>query len=664
MKKNLTKVLALTIAASMLLSACGNSSTSTSSGSQTTTTPSTSETTTNTTTPTQSTTTSGEEITDLVLGKLASAELVTFNRLYTQSASDFEALAPIWVSGLSTNRAGQSQPELASDWGTEDGGLTWTMTIRDGLKWADVNGEAVADLTAEDWATSLEWVLNHYKNDSNNTAMPSEMIKGAKEYYEYTAALSEEEARALTAEPGSKFREMVGIEIPDATTVIYHCVSEKPYFDSLLDYGGMGPLSAQLVEKIGVDGIQGMDNTTMWYCGPYIMTEYINGNSKTYEPNPYYWNTEAKRFNSITHRMIESWDVGYTLYQNGEIDYCSLTEAQVKTISEDPNHEFADYLAADWPKAYSYQIHFNYDKNNEDGTPDLNWRKAVANENFRLAWYYGLDLTDYWRRTNTLNPLACENVCFMGRNLCWTSDGKDYTTTLSEKLGLAKNGETPVRYQADKAAEYIAKAKEELAASGVTLPVECDYYIQGSNQTALDTATVLKNIFSKCLGDDLVVLNICTYVSSSTKEVRDPQLHSIAINGWGADYNDPQNFLGQITYGDANAYYSNYWNNINKVTENDYNQELLATFTEFTEMVHAADKITDNLDDRYNAYMDAEVFFLSHALDVPCSYSEGFCLTRYNVFGDQATLQCVNWETNTNGFTGEEIAAAKKALLG
>ena len=659
MRKNLTKVLAMAMAASMMLSACGNSAPAE--------TPSTTPADPSTpaaTTPAAPAVESKDAVKDLVLGKLASAELVTFNVLYTQSASDAEGLCPVWSQALDTNRVGQLIPGLASEWGTEDGGLTWTVKIREGLKWADVNGDAVADLTAQDWATSLEWVLNHHKNSSNNTSMPMEMIKGAKEYYEMTSAMSEEEARALDASAGSKFMEMVGIEIPDATTVIYHCITEKPYFDTLLPYYGMSPLSAELVAKLGVDGVQGMDNTSMWYCGPYIMKEYINGNSKVYEPNPHYWNTEASRFDSITHRMIESWDVGYTLFQNGEIDYVSLTEAQVKTIAEDPNHEFAEYLSPDWPRAYSYQIHFNYDKRNEDGSEDVNYQKAVANENFRLAWYYGLDLREYWRRNNTLNPMVCENVCFMGRNLAWI-DGVDYTTVLADKLGLTKNGETPVRYQSDKAAEYKKAAMEELAAIGVTFPVEVDYYIQGSNQTALDTATVLKNIFSKCLGDDFVTLNICTYVSSSTKEVRDPQLHSIAINGWGADYNDPQNFLGQITYGDANAYYSNYWNCINKVEgETEWNKDLLATFTEFTNMVHEADKITANMDDRYNAYIDAEVYALSHALVIPCNYNEGYCLTRYDIFGDMATIDCVDWVTNVNGFKGEEIASSRKALLG
>ena len=146
-------------------------------------------------------------------------------------------------------------------------------------------------------------------------------------------------------------------------------------------------------------------------------------------------------------------------------------------------------------------------------------------------------------------------------NGVFTSNGTEYTELVREKLGLAEeNGETQVRLDAEKFAALKAQAMEELTALGVTFPVEIDYYISASSQTALDSANVLANVFSNSLGDDYVKLNICTYVSSFSQEVRNPRLFSISINGWGADYKDPQNFLGQITYGDPNAYYSNYWN--------------------------------------------------------------------------------------------------------
>src|SRR5699024_10928728 len=128
---------------------------------------------------------------------------------------------------------GTLSPGIAEEWGSEDGGKTWTFKLREGVKWVDVNGNEKAECNAWDFATGLEWVLNFYKNDSTNTSMPFEMIEGAEEYYEYTKTLSEEEAFALTAGEGSKFFEMVGMEIPDDYTIIYTCITEKPYFDTL-----------------------------------------------------------------------------------------------------------------------------------------------------------------------------------------------------------------------------------------------------------------------------------------------------------------------------------------------------------------------------------------------------------------------------------------------
>ena len=138
-----------------------------------------------------------------------------------------------------------------------------------------------------------------------------------------------------------------------------------------------------------------------------------------------------------------------------------------------------------------------------------------------------------------------------------------------------------------------SKAIEELTAQGVTFPVEADFYISASSQTALDSANVLAQVFSDCLGDDYVKLNIKTYIQSVRNEVIIPHLHSITNNGWGADYGDPQNFLGQELYGYDNADYSANYSFINEVTaETEANQQLINTYKEYTKMVEEADKIT------------------------------------------------------------------------
>lgn len=650
MKKTGAKILALMLAAAMMLGGCAGGTQKPESDNK--------EAATQTTEQEQNKGTDKKEHKELktvTLGKLASRELETFNYLQSQRAEDGENLTNLWEGLLTTNYKGQFLPQLATEWGTEDEGLTWTFKLRDDVTWVDVNGEIQAPCNGDDFVTGLEWVLNFHKNDSANTSMPIEMIQGAEEYYEYTKTLDKEAAYALNGGEGSKFREMVGLAIPDETTLIYTCKTAKPYFDTLATHNSLYPLSQGLVDKLGVDGVKSMNNENMWYNGPYTMTTYVQGNEKIFTPNPNYWDKDCKLFESATFRMVESDDVTYHLYQNGEVDYVQLTESMVKTITENLNHEYHDYMVPARPSAFSYQFHWNYGKHNEDGTLDENWNTAISNEAFRRAIYYGLDFTEYFKRTNALDPISCENVCFTARHLVNTSEGRDYIELVKDRTGL-KNGDgtKPVRYQPDLAKQYKEQAIEELTALGVTFPVQIDHYIQSANQISLDSALVLKDAFSKCLGDDFVQLNIKTYVSSLKKEVREPRLHSFLINGWGADYSDPQNFLGQMTIGNDNAWYAAF-NNINDVPETEATKDLLNYFRTFTEMVAQADTIADDMDKRYEAFADAEAYMLDHALVMPCNYRISWCLTRYNVHGDFSGNKMKNWETNADGYTVEEM---------
>ena len=262
--------------------------------------------------------------------------------------------------------------------------------------------------------------------------------------------------------------------------------------------------------------------------------------------------------------------------------------------------------------------------------------------------------------------MSCENNYFTMKGLVYTSDGTDYTELVHQELGLPElNGEKQVRLDAEKAEQYKQQAIEELTALGVTFPVEVDYYIAASNQTALDSATVFGQALSNSLGDDYVKLNIKTYVSSERTEVFDPKLHSITIRGWGADYGDPQNYLGQEMYGPENAYYSAHYSYINEVTEETpENKALLDTYKEYTKMVEEADKITDNLDERYAAYAKAEAYMLEHCLVIPYNYSVGWSLSKVDndskimaMYGSQND-KMKNWKTNANGYTSEEKGVA------
>ena len=189
------------------------------------------------------------------------------------------------------------------------------------------------------------------------------------------------------------------------------------------------------------------------------------------------------------------------------------------------------------------------------------------------------------------------------------------------------------------------------------------YYIKGDSQTAKDTADTFAQLISDSLGDDLVVLDTKTYVTKLNSEVRDPQLASIYINGWGADFADPINFLGQETYGEDNAYYSVYYSKINNATD----EKLIATYQEFTALVNEAKAITGDMDARYAAFAKAEAYMLQHALVIPWSYEVAWELTCINpyskiftAYGNQSE-RYVNLETNSEIYTTEEIDAYKAA---
>jgi len=604
-------------------------------------------------------TASADEIKDLRAYETTNREMETWCYHYSQAAVDLNVLSNFYDHLLTNDANGALVPCVAKEWSSPDGGQTWIFKLNEGVTWVDYQGNYKADCTAQDWITGLEWVLNAGKNQAANTTMPIEMIKGAGDYYAYTKELGEEEAKKLGTE---KFLEMVGLEAPDDYTLIYHCVDKLSYFPSVACYNCLAPLSAKLIEEIGVDGYFGAEYTTMWYNGPYTCSEYIYQNEKVLSKNEAYWNKDnVKLFDTVTVKMVESADVAFQWFAAGDLDYIDLNQANLSTIYNNEGNEFHDNLVEARPTKYSYQMHFCWDKRNEDGTPDTNWNTAIANENFRLALYYGLDVTDYLACTNFIHPLSCQNYCYTANAVSVTSDGRDYTQLVRDELGLQYDSEKFVRADAAKAAEYKDKAIEELTAAGVELPVKMTHYIMGSNQTAKDSADTLAQIISDCLGDDLVVLEIRTYVSKLNTEVRNPQLASIYINGWGADFADPVNFLGQETYGEDNAFYSQSYSKINNATD----EKLIATYKEFTELVNAAKAITDDLDARYAAFAKAEAYMLQHALVIPWSYEVTWKVTSineyskiYTAYGNQGE-RYVNWETNSDLYTTEDYEAIK-----
>ena len=600
-------------------------------------------------------------------------ELESWNMLYTQKAEDANVVTNLWDGLLSFDCYGKVVPAIASSWEHNEDATVWTFHLRDDVDWVDCNGEVKAHLTSKDFLVGFEWVMNAIKNEANNTSMPNDTIVGAYEYYELTKEAGDA-AADMTYE--DMLAAGVGIEAPDDYTLVFTCPSACPYFDTVAAYNSFYPVAPALIEELGVDGFRSCDNTTMWYNGPYVVEEYIQGNTKSYIPNPNYYDAaNVSRFERFTVTMISDGSISLQLYQNRELDEVDLGESSITTIQADPSNEYNQQLCEKRAKKFSYCFIFNYDKKNTDGTPDENWNKAIANKAFRQCFSKGMVLNKFFARYNPINPLKCENDFFTMKGLCYTSDGTDYTNLVAKEMGLdgeAYDGKTMKRLRANNGdiTELKKQAMEELSAIGVTFPVHCSYYILAGSTSALDSATVLKQCFTDSFGDDFIVLDVNTFVSSTMKEVVAPKLQSFVHMGWGADFGDPINFLTQIIVHDDNAYYSCNMTNIAGIVNNgpaSYQKDLVAAYEKFTDLVNEGRAIVDDTDARYAAFAKAEAYFLDENLIFPTVYDITWCLTHVNEYSKinamygPCNYKAVNWETSEEAYTTEqydEFAAA------
>ena len=601
-------------------------------------------------------------------------ELESWNMLYTQKAEDANVVTNLWDGLLSFDCYGKVVPAIASSWEHNEDATVWTFHLRDDVDWVDCNGEVKAHLTSKDFLVGFEWVMNAIKNEANNTSMPNDTIVGAYEYYELTKEAGDA-AADMTYE--DMLAAGVGIEAPDDYTLVFTCPSACPYFDTVAAYNSFYPVAPALIEELGVDGFRSCDNTTMWYNGPYVVEEYIQGNTKSYIPNPNYYDAaNVSRFERFTVTMISDGSISLQLYQNRELDEVDLGESNITTIQSDPSNEYNQQLCEKRAKKFSYCFIFNYDKKNVDGTPDENWNKAIANKAFRQCFSKGMVLNKFFARYNPINPLKCENDFFTMKGLCYTSDGTDYTNLVAKEMGLdgeAYDGKTMKRLRANNGdiTELKKQAMEELSAIGVTFPVHCSYYILAGSTSALDSATVLKQCFTDSFGDDFIVLDINTFVSSTMKEVVAPKLQSFTHMGWGADFGDPINFLTQIIVHDDNAYYSCNMTNIAGIVNNgpaSYQTELVAAYEKFTDLVNEGRAIVDDTDARYAAFAKAEAYFLDENLIFPTVYDITWCLTHVNEYSKinamygPCNYKAVNWETSEEAYTTEQYDAFAAAF--
>lgn len=523
----------------------------------------------------------------------SASELETFNYLNSSAAVDTQVAMNL-ISGLvDTDKYGVIVGDMAESWTHNEDYTEWTFKIRDNAKWFKRDGTEYAPVVAQDWISSLTWLLTE-ENGSTCTEMATSHIVNAEEYLNGDI---------------TDFSQ-VGVKAVDDKTLVFTLKNPAPWFDSVLLYGSLFPMNQQFYDEITADGKSfGSSPDTILYNGSYLLSEFVNGQKKTFTANPNYWDAEHVNLKTVNVLVVKDSAISKEMFENGELDYCQLDEAQIIAETRKEN----ELVFKTDPIACSYQIFLNNWCSNE------NTAKAINNENFRKAIFYGWDREDWVGRQDPIDPTSIYVYSFTPEDFLKISDGTDYT-----QLPALKPWQE-YQYNADKAQEYIEKAKQELSAEGVTFPVELPYWIKAGNESTGQTAEMLKDTFESSF-PDFITVSINEYATTASAEVYPDLKHGITGAGWIPDYKDPSNQLGCLVPGPAG-----YMNNTNEAKP----QSGLShwAYPEFVELYEKACAEVTDIDKRYNLFAEAEAYLYEHAYVIP-TYVAGstYRMAKYNPY--------------------------------
>lgn len=185
----------------------------------------------------------------------------------------------------SLGKDGVPVPGQAASVAISDDGLTYTFTLRDGLKWSD--GKA---LTAKDFIYS--WNRAIAPETAADYAYMFEAIKG---YSEGT----------------------LDVTAPDDKTLVVALNAVTPYFLELTAFPAFCPVREDIVAA----NPEGWATKVETYIGngPFKVSEWVPGSHITMTRNENYWNSKALGPTSIKFLLMEDDVAILNAYKNGDI---------------------------------------------------------------------------------------------------------------------------------------------------------------------------------------------------------------------------------------------------------------------------------------------------------------------------------------------------------
>lgn len=415
----------------------------------------------------------------------------------------FEGLVK-WVDDGEGNAV--TAPGQAESWEkvvNDDGTVTYTFTLRDGIKWSD--GQPV---TAADFEYTWKRLAN--PETAADYCYMIDMVQG------YADVAS-----------GAADPDTLGIKAIDDKTLEVVLSYDCPYFEEIMAFPATFPVRQDMVEG---NEQWTYDPATYIGNGPYKMAEWSHNAYILAEKNENYYDYENLGPDTIRFTLLDDANAMLTAYNSGELDF----------IENFPTDEMANYLAsgeitvADY--LGTYYVCFN--------TEDEVFSDPLIREAFSLA----IDRNYIVENVSQAGEVPATAYVPSGVNDAAGPSGDDFRTVGGEYYSVAAED-----YEAncEKARELLAEAGYP---NGEGFPtVEYTYNTDDKHKAI---AEALQNMWQEVLGVTVTLSNQDWNVFLESRKQGDYQ---IARNGWIADYNDPCSFLDMwyTDGGNNDAQYSN-----------------------------------------------------------------------------------------------------------
>ncbi|MDV4862877.1 peptide ABC transporter substrate-binding protein [Enterococcus faecium] len=533
-----------------------------------------------------------------------------------------------FVEGLLENdQYGNLKGDMAKSWEVSDDGLTYTYHLRKGVPWVDSEGnEYGADVTANDFVTGLKHAIDV---QSETLYIVADSIKGLSDYID-----------GKTNDFST-----VGVKAVDDYTLQYTLNKPEPFWNSKTTYGILYPINEEFLKSKGKDFGKPTPDSIL-YNGPFILANNTAKSVIEYTKNESYWDPKNVHLDTVkwTYNDGSDPDGLFKSYENGEL---SLARVYPNSPGyKDVTKAYPDGVTWSQTGGSTYNLTFNFNRGTFDATSKTtdkekeDTQKAILDRNFRLAILFGFDKKSY-----NAQSVGEEGATKALRNTLVPADfveigGKPYGDTVASKLKALDSdafGDVNLSdgqdgyYNADKAKEYMEKAKTELEAKGVQFPIHLDMPVEETSEISVNMVKSLKKSVETSLGSDNVVVDVqllnedkylaATY-QATTGQAGDFDITN--ASGWGPDYTDPSSYLNiyDSRKGDMIHTLGLEASAVVQGTDPSTAAKKAINLSEYDALLDKAAAITDDLDARYTAYADAEAWLLDNALQVPI-YADG-----------------------------------------